>query len=75
MKRAKSLEFYRVLIPNVGADVSFGSQTNDEDAYLERIRELYVAMSRARDRLILTGVGEPMYELRDTAKLLKLVKH
>jgi superfamily I DNA/RNA helicase len=75
MKRAKSLEFYRVLIPNVGADVSFSSQANDEDAYLERIRELYVAMSRARDRLILTGVGEPMYELRDTAKLLKLVKH
>jgi superfamily I DNA/RNA helicase len=75
MKRAKSLEFYRVLIPNVGADVSFSSQANDEDAYLERVRELYVAMSRARDRLILTGVGEPMYELRDTAKLLKLVKH
>ena len=75
MKRAKSLEFYRVLIPNVGADVNFGSQTNDEDAYLERIRELYVAMSRARDRLILTGVGEPMFELRDTVAFLKLVKH
>jgi superfamily I DNA/RNA helicase len=75
MKRAKSLEFYRVLIPNVGADINFGSPTNDEDAYLERIRELYVAMSRARDRLVLTGVGEPMFELRDTLAFLKLVKH
>jgi hypothetical protein len=75
MKRAKSLEFYRVFIPSVGATAGLEVLSGDEDEYLERISELYVAMSRARDRLILTGVGEPMYELRDTAKLLKLVKH
>jgi superfamily I DNA/RNA helicase len=75
MKRAKSLEFYRVFIPSVGSTAGLEVLSGDEDEYLERISELYVAMSRARDRLILTGVGEPMYELRDTAKLLKLVKH
>ena len=75
MKRAKSLEFYRVFIPSVGSTAGLEVLSGDEDEYLERISELYVAMSRARDQLILTGVGEPMYELRDTAKLLKLVKH
>jgi superfamily I DNA/RNA helicase len=75
MKRAKSLEFYRVFIPSVGSNSGLEVQAYDEDEYIKRVSELYVARSRARDRLILTGVGEPMYELRDTAKLLKLVKH
>ena len=74
MKRAKGLEFYRVYLPNLGADAA-PERRDDEDEYLEQASELYVAMSRARDRLVITGVGEPTYLLREAQGDMKVAAH
>ena len=74
MKRAKSLEFYRVFLPNLGSEARVEAQ-GDEDQLIEAASELYVAMSRARDHLILSGIGNPTYLLKDAAARLSITDH
>ena len=74
MKRAKSLEFYRVFLPNLGSEARVEAH-GDEDQLIEAASELYVAMSRARDHLILSGIGSPTYLLKDAAARLSITDH
>ena len=55
--RAKGLEFERLFLP--GLDWEFPFPGADEDELVEYGSVLYVAMSRARDRLLLSYAGQP----------------
>lgn len=56
--RAKGLEFKRVILP--GLDTSFPwGRKDDIDGILLQGGQLYVAMSRARDELLLSHAGAP----------------
>jgi superfamily I DNA/RNA helicase len=55
--RAKGLEFERLFLP--GLDDRFPFGTLDDDTLVESGSVLYVAMSRARDQLVLSYAGEP----------------
>jgi superfamily I DNA/RNA helicase len=55
--RAKGLEFERLFLP--GLDDQFPYVGGDDDALVEAGSLLYVAMSRARDRLLLSYSGRP----------------
>ena len=58
IKRAKGLEFKQVLLPGVRASELGGSSSTDEDERTVRARrELYVAMTRARDGLWVGVLG------------------
>jgi hypothetical protein len=64
-QRAKGLEFKRVYLPRVDS-AGLGEarrRGEDDDTYAERLallrRQLFVAMSRARDALWLGWIGEP----------------
>lgn len=61
--RSKGLEFKHVILPGLDANYPWASE-DDADAFLLQGSVLYVAMSRARDRLDLTHAGEPSYFLR-----------
>lgn len=74
MKRAKSLEFYRVFVPNLGGQSRIEA-LGDEDLFIEAASELYVAMSRARDHLVLSGIGYPTYLLKDATQSLSITDH
>ena len=74
MKRAKSLEFYRVFVPSLGSESRVEAH-GDEDLLMEAASELYVAMSRARDHLVLSGIGNPTYLLKDAAARLSIIDH
>ncbi len=74
MKRAKSLEFYRVFIPNIGSESKVEAR-GDEDHLIAVASQLYVAMSRARDRLVLSGVGEPIFLLKDALQRMERIVH
>jgi hypothetical protein len=67
--RAKGLEFGTVFLPQLGDD-RFPTVTIDEiDRYVQQGSWLYVAMSRARDKLVISYVGSPTYLLRDVVNL------
>jgi DNA helicase-2/ATP-dependent DNA helicase PcrA len=55
--RSKGLEFERLFLPGLHAGFPFGDR--DEDALIVYGSTLYVAMTRARDRLHLSYAGEP----------------
>lgn len=64
--RSKGLEFKRVILP--GLDSSFPwADEKDADAFLTQGSVLYVAMSRARDRLDMTHAGQPSYLVEQVA--------
>ena len=54
--RAKGLEFERVYIPRLGGNYP---RYPDEDSIVRHGIALYVAMSRARDHLVLTHAYRP----------------
>lgn len=56
--RAKGLEFERVFLPDLDASFPLGDR-KDEDLIVAKGSVLYVAMSRARDRLLLSHTGAP----------------
>lgn len=56
--RAKGLEFKRVIIPGVDTSFPWGKQDDIENVLLQG-GQLYVAMSRARDELLISHAGEP----------------
>ncbi len=56
--RAKGLEFERVFLPDLDASFPAGDR-HDEDLIVAKGSLLYVAMSRARDRLLLCHTGAP----------------
>lgn len=56
--RAKGLEFKRVILPGLDTTFPWGRQ-DDIDNVLLQGGQLYVAMSRARDELLLSHVGDP----------------
>ena len=64
--RSKGLEFKHVMLPGMNATYP-RSPEGDTDALLHQGSALYVAMSRARDVLDLTYVGEPSYFLGPVA--------
>lgn len=60
--RSKGLEFKHVILP--GLDSTYPrADESDADAFLLQGSVLYVAMSRARDRLDMTHAGPPSYFL------------
>jgi superfamily I DNA/RNA helicase len=65
-KRAKGLEFKRVILPGLDTSFPWGRQ-DDIDNVLLQGGQLYVAMSRARDELLLSHVGEPSLYLEPLA--------
>jgi superfamily I DNA/RNA helicase len=56
--RAKGLEFKRVYLPGLDSLFPWGDQSNIDNV-LQQGGQLYVAMSRARDRLTLSYAGQP----------------
>lgn len=56
--RAKGLEFKRVILPGLDTSAPWGRH-EDIDNVLLQGGQLYVAMSRARDELLLSHAGEP----------------
>lgn len=64
--RAKGLEFKRVILPGLDTSFPWGRQ-DDIDNVLLQGGQLYVAMSRARDELLLSHVGEPSLYLEPLA--------
>jgi superfamily I DNA/RNA helicase len=63
--RSKGLEFETVVLPSVSEGVVPSVTLDDPDTYFRKGAELYVAMARARDRLVISYVGEPSYLLAD----------
>ncbi len=69
-QRGKGLEFKRVFLPRLEPDTIGESQRHNEDdeTYRERVgllrRQLFVAMTRARDQLWAGWVGEPAQMLQ-----------
>lgn len=64
--RSKGLEFKRVILPGLDSSYPWASES-DADAFLMQGSVLYVAMSRARDRLDMTHAGRPSYFLEQVA--------
>lgn len=64
--RSKGLEFKHVILPGLDSSYPWADE-NDADAFLVQGSVLYVAMSRARDRLDMTYAGRPSYFLRQAA--------
>jgi superfamily I DNA/RNA helicase len=64
--RAKGLEFKRVILPGLDTTFPWGRQ-DDIDNVLLQGGQLYVAMSRARDELLLSHVGDPSLYLEPLA--------
>jgi superfamily I DNA/RNA helicase len=64
--RAKGLEFKRVILPGLDTSFPWGRQ-DDIDNVLLQGGQLYVAMSRARDELLLSHVGNPSLYLEPLA--------
>jgi superfamily I DNA/RNA helicase len=56
--RAKGLEFERIFLPALDASFPYGDR-NDPDEIISKGSLLYVAMSRARDRLHISFSGAP----------------
>lgn len=56
--RAKGLEFKHVFLPNLST-FGFPVDSNDADQLVLRGSQLYVALTRARDRLSLSFAGDP----------------
>jgi superfamily I DNA/RNA helicase len=56
--RAKGLEFGRVFLPGLDASFPYGDR-GDSDDIIAKGSALYVAMSRARDRLFISYTGSP----------------
>ncbi len=77
--RSKGLEFKAVLLPGVEAGVVPRARTagQDETEYLDQralgVSQFFVAMTRARDNLILTYVGEPSELLVDALEYFENV--
>jgi superfamily I DNA/RNA helicase len=67
--RAKGLEFKRVVLPGLDTSFPWGRQ-DDIDNVLLQGGQLYVAMSRARDELLLSHVGDPSLYLEPLAAAL-----
>ena len=61
--RAKGLEFKRVFLPGLAEGRFPWGDSSDADAMLLQGSMLYVAMSRARDRLDVSYSGQPSYFL------------
>lgn len=66
--RAKGLEFERIFLPGLNSTYPLGDR-NDPDEIIEKGSLLYVAMSRARDRLVLSYTGEPSMYLEPVGPL------
>ena len=74
LHRAKGLEFKTVYIPALGAGFGMTSRLN-ADELIGKGSLLYAAMSRARDRLILSHHGEPSDFLESAVRHLDVVDH
>lgn len=67
MHRVKGLEFPRMLLASVQegvvpyklSDEALPDEASREDHVLQERRLLFVAATRARDELVITGYGEP----------------
>jgi len=70
--RAKGLEFKRVILPGLDTSMPWGRQ-EDIDNVLLQGGQLYVAMSRARDELLLSHTGEPSLYLEPLAPTIDAV--
>ena len=66
--RSKGLEFKRVVLPGLDSGYPWADES-DADAFLMQGSVLYVAMSRARDRLDMTHAGRPSYFLEQVGGL------
>jgi superfamily I DNA/RNA helicase len=64
--RSKGLEFKRVVLPGLDSTYPWVDE-DDVDTFLMQGSALYVAMSRARDRLDITYAGRPSYFLDQIA--------
>jgi len=64
--RSKGLEFERVFLPGLDSSFPFGDR-NDPDEIIAKGAALYVAMSRARDRLLMSHAGAPSMLLEPVA--------
>ena len=65
--RSKGLEFKRVILPGLDSSYPWAGES-DADAFLTQGSVLYVAMSRARDRLDMTYSGRPSYLVEQVAE-------
>jgi superfamily I DNA/RNA helicase len=70
--RAKGLEFKRVIIPGLDSTVPWGNQADIENVLLQG-GQLYVAMSRARDELLISHSGEPSVYLEAVEATMDVV--
>ncbi len=70
--RAKGLEFKRVIIPGLDASFPWGKQDDIENVLLQG-GQLYVAMSRARDELLISHAGEPSLYLEPLEAAMDVV--
>ncbi len=64
--RSKGLEFERVFLPGLDDAFPYGDR-NDPDEIVGKGSALYVAMSRARDRLVISFAGAPSMFLEPVA--------
>lgn len=71
--RSKGLEFKRVVLPELDAGFPWADR-DDLDGYVLQGSMLYVAMSRARDRLDLSYTGKPSYLLDPVMPFLEMVE-
>jgi len=69
--RSKGLEFERVILPGLDSSFPYGDR-NDPDEIIAKGAALYVAMSRARDRLLMTYAGSPSMFLEPVAAYCEL---
>ena len=70
--RSKGLEFKHVVLPGLDSSYPWADE-NDADAFLLQGSVLYVAMSRARDRLDMTHSGRPSYFLEQILDLCNVM--
>ncbi len=64
--RSKGLEFERVFLPGLDSSFPYGDR-GDPDEIIAKGAALYVAMSRARDRLFISYAGSPSMFLEPVA--------
>ena len=72
--RAKGLEFARVFVPGLSDEFPMGNRAM-EDNIVEKASSLYVAMSRARDGLMLSYAGAPSMFLEPVRPFCDAVRH
>lgn len=70
--RAKGLEFKRVIIPGLDSSFPWGNQDDIENVLLQG-GQLYVAMSRARDELLISHASEPSLYLQPVEAAMDVV--